>query len=264
MSGANASAIARSHFMMMPMKKHSGSGASGFSLLEVMIVLIITLVITGAIFQVINLATARSAAEQVKVDMFQEAREFMDQMSRDMRQAGYPNMRNMDQSVFSVLTMTPALPIIDDLHVAAGLVEVTSGDLLFEGDVDSSGVVSVVHYHLSQTGNNCPCLQRSQLPKITASPLAQSPEMYQVEVQGVQNMNIFTAYNNGAIVGLPVTISTNSGTTIAAVDTLQAVLTLQSSNIDPQTHQKPITTLVTTVRLNNCSQAAIGYQTSCQ
>jgi prepilin-type N-terminal cleavage/methylation domain-containing protein len=243
---------------------HTGSDASGFSLIELMIVLIITLVITGAIFQVINLATARSSAEQTKVDMFQEAREFMDQMSRDLRQAGFPNPRNMDQSVFTVLTMNPALPIIDDLHAAAGLVEVDSGDLLFEGDVDGSGIVSVVHYHLSATGNNCPCLQRSQLPKINSDWTTQTAAVYQVEVQGVQNTNIFTAWNNGNVVGLPVTISVNSGTVIAAVDTVQAMLTLQSSNIDPQTHQKPVTTLVTTVRLNNCSDAAIGYQTSCQ
>jgi len=227
-----------------------------------MIVVIIILVITGAIFQMINLSTQRSSAEQTKVDMFQEAREFMDQMSRDLRQAGYPNPRNMDESVFTVLTLTPPLPIIDDLHAAAGLVEVDTGDLLFEGDVDGSGTVSVVHYHLATTGTNCPCLQRSQLPKINASPLMQTTEVYQVEVQGVQNTSIFSAYNNGVAVGLPVTI--NSGTAIAGVDTVQALLTLQSSNIDPQTHQKPVTTLVTTVRINNCSQAAIGYQTSCQ
>jgi prepilin-type N-terminal cleavage/methylation domain-containing protein len=244
--------------------KHSdtNSGAAGFSLIELMIVLIIVLVISGAIFQVINLATARSSVEQGKVDMFQEGREFMDQMSRDLRQAGFPNPRNMDQSVFAVLTMSPALPIIDDLHAAAGLSKVDTGDLLFEGDVDGSGIVSVVHYHLSLTGNNCPCLQRSQLPKINASPLAQTTEVYQVEVQGVQNTSIFSAYTGGAVIGLPVTV--NSGTSIAAIDTVQATLSLQSPNIDPQTHQKPVTTLITTVRMNNCSNAAIGYQTSCQ
>jgi prepilin-type N-terminal cleavage/methylation domain-containing protein len=248
----------------MFMGKHAGtnSGTAGFSLVELMVVVVLVLIVSGAVFQVINLATARSATEQTKVDMFQEAREFMDQMSRDLRQAGFPNPRNMDQSVFTVLTMSPALPIIDDLHAAAGLTEVDTGDLLFEGDVDGSGTVSVVHYHLAMLGNNCPCLQRSQLPKINASPLAQTTEVYQVEVQGVQNTNIFSAYNSGAVVGLPVTI--NTGTAIAAVDTVQATLTLQSANIDPQTHQKPVTTLITTVRINNCSQAAIGYQTSCQ
>src|SRR2546421_12445403 len=111
---------------------------SGFSLLELMVVLIIVLTISGAVFQTINMTTQRSAAEQIKVDMFQEAREFMDQMSRDLRQAGYPNPRNMDPSV---ITASSAL---QDVRVAAGLVNVNAGELWFEGDVDGSGSVSVV------------------------------------------------------------------------------------------------------------------------
>jgi len=233
---------------------------SGFSLMEMMIVLIILLVITAAIFQVINLSTERSSAEQTKVDMFQEAREFMDQMSRDLRTAGYPSTRNMDQSVFT------ENPLKNDLHAASGIVKVDAGDLWFEGDVDGSGTVSVVQYHLdTSTANNCPCLKRSQLPKINGDPVTgQTTPTYQVEVQGVQNTSIFSAYTNGAGVGLPVTTSSASGTTIASVDTIQAQLTLQGATIDPKTHVRPVTTLVSSVRLNNCSQAAIGFKTSCE
>jgi hypothetical protein len=216
------------------------------------------LLIAGAIFQTINLTTQRSAAEQTKVDMFQEAREFMDQMTRDLRQAGYPNPRNMDPSVFTN-------PILQDHRSAVGLVNVDTGDLWFEGDVDGTGTVSEVRYHYDTTGTNCPCLKRSQLPKIDGDPYSgQTTPSYEVEVQGVQSASIFTAYTNGAAIGLPVTTGTASGTTIAGVDTVQAVLTLQASTVDPQTRQKPVTTLVTTVRLNNCSQAAPGQKTSCQ
>jgi len=242
------------------------SAASGFSLIEMMIVLAILLTITASIFQVINTSTQRSSAEQTKLDMFQEAREFMDQMSRDLRQAGYPSPRNVDASL---LTQNP---IIKDKDAAAGLVKVDTGDLWFEGDVDGTGAVSVIKYHLDvSTSNNCPCLKRSQLPKVDGDPLiegvgGQTEASYQVEVQGVlmTNPNIFSAYNNGGAVGLPVTISSGSGVTIAGVDTVQATLSLQAAAVDPQTHQKPVTTLVTTVRLSNCSQAAIGSQTSCQ
>ncbi len=236
---------------------------SGFSMVELLIVLVIILSISGAVFQTINLTTQRSSAEQTKVDMFQEAREFMDQMSRDLRQAGYPSPRNMDPGVFTVLTLMPPLPISYDHHAAAGVIKVDTGDLWFEGDVDGTGTVSVVRYHLDSTGTNCPCRKRSQLPKIDADPLSgQTTEVYQVEVQGVQNTNIFSAYNNGTALGLPVT--TTVGSSLASVDTVEAVLTLQATTVDPQTRQKPLTTLVTTVRLNNCSQAAIGYKTSCQ
>ena len=83
-------------------------------------------------------------------------------------------------------------------------------------------------------------------------------------MQGVKNTNIFSAYNNGTALGLPLDITTAGGNTISTVDTVQAMLTLESSAIDPQTRQKSVTTLVMTVRLNNCSQAAQGFKTSCQ
>src|ERR1051325_2404415 len=98
------------------------SGASGFSLIEVLIVLIILLTLTASIFQMINTSTQRSSTEQTKLDMFQEAREFMDQMSRDMRQAGYPSPRNVDPSL---LTQDP---LRKDKDAAAGLVKVDTGD----------------------------------------------------------------------------------------------------------------------------------------
>src|SRR5438034_4284851 len=112
---------------------------SGFSLMELMIVLIILLSISAAIFQTINVTIQRSSAEQTKIDMFQEAREFMDQMSRDLRQAGYPSPRNMDPVVFGVLALMPPQPIIYDSKAAAGIVKVDTGDLWFEGDVDGNG-----------------------------------------------------------------------------------------------------------------------------
>jgi prepilin-type N-terminal cleavage/methylation domain-containing protein len=230
---------------------------SGFSLLELMIVLVIILSITAAIFQAINLTTERSSTEQNKLDMFQEAREFMDQMSRDLKQAGYPNPRDMDPSLFTVT------PVINDKHAAAGLVQVSSADLWFEGDVDGSGKVSAVAYHLdTTTANNCPCLRRSAVQKANGDPMTQT-KTYQVEVQGVLNTNIFAAFNNGGPVGLPVTTSSGSGIAVAGIDTVQATLSLQSPILDPQTGKYPSATLVTTVRINNCSQAAIGYKTSC-
>ena len=233
---------------------------SGFSLMELMIVLVIVLSISGAIFQTINMTTERSVTEQTKLDMFQEAREFMDQMARDLRQAGYPNIRDMDYTVLPSVQ----IPLIQDYRIAAGLIEVDTGTLWFEGDVDNSGTVSVIRYWLdTSTTNGCPCLRRSQGTKANGDPLSVTSFTYQVEVQGVQNTNVFSAYTNGTGVGLPVNISTSSGATIAGVDTVQATLTLQASTIDPQTRTYPTTTLVTTVRMNNCSQAALGYKTSC-
>ena len=89
---------------------------SGFSLIELMITLIVVLTIAGAIFQTINMTTQRSSAEQRKLDMFQEAREFMDQMTRDLHQAGYPSTQNVSPSLLT------ASPPTNDSRTAVGLV----------------------------------------------------------------------------------------------------------------------------------------------
>jgi hypothetical protein len=177
-----------------------------------------------------------------------------------LRQAGYPSPRNVSQAVLT------QIPYKNDRHAAAGLVQIDGGDLWFEADVDGMGTVSVIRYHLdTSTSNNCPCLKRSQLPKINGDPLGgQTVASYQVEVQGVLNSNIFSAYTDAAVVGLPVTINSNSGNTAASIDTVQAMLTLRAANVDPKTHQRPVTTLVSTVKLNNCSQATTGAPLSCQ
>jgi hypothetical protein len=143
-------------------------------------------------------------------------------------------------------------------------VKVAEDELWFEADVDGTGSVSVIRYYLDpSTNNNCPCLKRSQLPKIAGNPFSgQTAPVYQVEVQGVTNTNIFSAYNSTISQTLPLDFNGNSDE-LAALDTIQAVLSLRAATIDPKTRTKPTTSLVTTVRLNNCSLAASGQQTSC-
>jgi len=227
-----------------------------------MIAIILLMAMMATVFQLINLAIARSGTEQAKLDMFQESREFMDQMSRDLHQAGYPNSHNVTP------TLITTSPVANDLHTAVGLVKVDSGDLWFEGDVDGTGVVYSVRYHLdTSTTNGCPCLRRSQLPKQDGDPLTgQATPVYNVEVQGVQNTNIFSGFLHAATgtpVTLPVDINSDAST-IANIDTVEAVLTIKSTHLDAQTHKNPTTSLITTVRLNNCSQADKGQDMSCQ
>ena len=238
------------------------SSASGFSLIELMIALIILLIVSGAVFQVLSLATQRSSTEQTKLDMFQEGREFMDQMSRDLRLAGYPNARNFAPSVL------PEPPSIDK-RVAVGIVKIAKDELWFEAGLEIDGTVpkvSIIRYYLDpSTANNCPCLKRSQVDKIDGNPYTgQNGPVYETEVQGVTNPNgdIFTAYNNAVLQTLPLNFNSNASA-ISGLDTIQAVVSLQAATVDPKTHKKPTTSLVTTVRLNNCSLAATAQQTSC-
>jgi len=239
------------------------SKEQGFSLVELMMAIVVLLVVVGGIFSVIDVVNQRSYTEQAKLDMFQEAREFMDQMSRDLHQAGYPSPRHYVSG-----TVLDVSPVTNDKDNAVGIVKVASGDLWFEGDVDGTGKVSVVRYHLdTSTANGCPCLRRSQLANVDADPVdGQTAEDYQVQVTGVQNTQIFSVFARGTT-GTPITLPINfndNADNIASADTIKAVLSLRSPNMDLKTKQHPQTTLVLTVKLNNCSQATINYAMSCE
>ena len=159
---------------------------SGFSLLELMMVLLILSIMMGTVFSQIRNVQARSAAEQTKLDMFQESREFMDQLQRDLHEAGYPNIRNYGPS---------AVTGINDAKNAVGLVKVDVNELWFEADVDGDGQVDSIQYQYDGASTGCPCLKRSQVTKIAGSPLTGQGSSFQTEVQNVQNpTTIFSAY----------------------------------------------------------------------
>lgn len=232
------------------------SSQVGFSLLELMIVLALLAIIMGSIFAQINQAQQNSTSQQIKLDLFQESREFMDQIARDLRASGYPNTRNFSSD--------PVSPAEQSTQEAVGLVKLDVGELWFESSIDGSGNVSVIHYDLVQTGTGCPCLERSQTPKIQADPLTGQTETDQVDVQSVINGTsadpIFKAYYaDGTAVSLPIDITTIDPVTgnnlLANVNTVDIILKVQSPNPDPVTGQKSTMTLMTTVRLNNCSVA---------
>jgi type II secretory pathway pseudopilin PulG len=230
------------------MKKRRQS-ESGFSLLEMLVACALTTVIMGAIFAQLIQGQQTSNSEQVKLDLFQESREFMDQMSRDLRASGYPNTRNF--------TTDPTSPAEQSTQEAVGLVKLDVGQLWFESSIDGSGNVSVIHYNLVTTGTNCPCLMRSQTPKVAADPLTGQTETAQTEVQNVLNGAtsdpIFQAYYaDGTAVTLPIDITNNS---MANINSIFVTLKVQSPYPDPATGQRPTMTLVSTVRLNNCSVA---------
>ncbi len=217
-----------------------------------MVVLLILTLMMGVVFQQIRNVQARSSAEQVKLDMFQESREFMDQMQRDLHEAGYPNIRNYGDGVVSGL---------NDARNAVGLVMVANNEIWFEADVDGDGYVESVHYQYTTTGNNCPCLQRSQVRKVGGvAPTAQGSS-FQAEVTNVQNavtspaVPIYSAFRaDGTQVTLPVDIANNPAD-IGSIRTIRIQLNVQARNFDVQTRQFPQVTLTNTVSLNNCSQA---------
>jgi prepilin-type N-terminal cleavage/methylation domain-containing protein len=236
---------------------------AGFSLIEMMIVLIVLTIIMAAIFAQMITAQQRSGVEQAKLDLFQETREFMDQMTRDLHNAGYPNPRNYGWSAGNLEIPDPA---VENPKTAAGLVMIDSGDLWFEGDVIGDGQVYSVRYHLEPDGPNCPCLQRSWKPKIAGSPMDQGYD-YQVEVQHVLNGSagysladhpIFYAYyDTDKTNPVPLPIDSNNPL-IADINTIKVMVTVQAQIHDPRTMTAPAVTLVSTVKLNNCNLKNTG------
>jgi prepilin-type N-terminal cleavage/methylation domain-containing protein len=227
----------------------------GFSLVELMIVVVVMVVVTGVILSQLDLAAQRISSEQVKVDNFDEARDFVDQFFRDINQIGYPNGH--------IVSFTPT---INDSRVAVGLVKIGATSIWFEGDINGSGVVQSVQYTINGSGTCTLCLQRSAIPKITANPLTgQNAADWGTEVNDLTTTTIFTYFDtNGNQIlaaSLPADI-VNNPAVIASVKTIHISLTIQNNAVvDPKTHQPIQTSFEGEVSLNNCSMAAGGGMT---
>jgi prepilin-type N-terminal cleavage/methylation domain-containing protein len=254
---------------MLPISRRKQAAQSGFSLIEMMVAIAVLTLIMGVVFGSINRAQQTSSSEQIKLDLTQQAREFMDQLTRDLRSTGYPNWRNTDP--------TSAFGSPTSQHNSPGIIKIDSGSLWFAGDVDGTTnppgtpVVKIIRYDLATDGPNCPCLRRTEFLRNGGDPVADASNpgtaVAQMEIQGVQNGSsadpIFTAFDptTGLAVTLPIDF-TNNATTMAAINSLKVVLAVQSQQKD-YTGAIPVTRIVSTIALSNCSEALGSLTLSC-
>jgi len=245
----------------------------GFSLIELLTVVVILMLVTGVVFQQIDLVQKRSRQEDVKMDLTQESREFLDQMVRDLHTSGYPNKR---MYVVNLVTN-------NDSRNAVGLVRVTATSLWFEGDVDGDGQVDSIQYELQAPGGRCPCtLRRSQVVKANGvAPLAQANNFSQ-EVDNVINSGgtfpiggtsplaagpvandalygaykaapVFQAYDAaGALLGLPLDIGANP-TAMNTIKTIRITVNVLAgaAGTDIDTRMRPVVSMTSAARINN-------------
>ncbi len=262
---------------------------AGFTLIELMLVLLILTLVLGEVFSQLSQSQQRLNAEETKLDDLQQARDFVDQFFRDINQIGTPNMQIMDitqtanfspalQEQVAGCAVTPssctyswANAYINDSRFAMGLVKIDSYSIQFEGSMNGDGTVQEVIYQVNSSSTCSQCfLQRSQVDKVNGDPLGgQSTPNWGTEVNDVIMTNpIFKyyQYDGTQITTLPVDYTTQAGAqTLANVKTIQINLTIRNNNIlDKQTHLPIETSFEGEVSLNNCSMAASAQNMSCQ
>ncbi|MDP9263249.1 MAG: type II secretion system GspH family protein [Acidobacteriota bacterium] len=262
--------------MSMKGKNEVRRRQKGFSLIELLTVVVILMLVTGVVFQQIDLVQKRSRQEDVKMDLTQESREFLDQMVRDLHTSGYPNKHMYIVNLFGASPNDQR-----DSRNAVGLVQVTPTVLWFEGDVDGDGQVDSIQYQLQSNGGRCPCtIRRSQVVKVNGTaPLAQAANFNQ-EVNNVINSGgafpitgtsppglaapdvlygaykaapVFQAYDaNGALVALPVDINANLAT-MSTIKTIRITINVLAGpeGTDIQTRMRPVVSMTAAARINN-------------
>ena len=237
----------------------------GFTLLELLLVIAILGLVVGGVFSQMGTAQQRMNTEQIKLDDFQQARDFVDQFFRDINQAGNPNIRMFDPG--AITFSTP----MNDSRLAVGLVKIDANEITFEGAVNGTGTVQSVTYKVNGSSTCTYCLQRSQVDKANnTSPTLQGKD-WGTEVNDVASTTIFRyfEYDGTEITssnGLPADISTAAGALIIAnVKTIQINLSIRNPKvIDQKTHLPIETSFEGEISLNNCSMASAGHPMSCQ
>jgi len=245
-----------------------------------MLVVAIMGIISAGILSQMNEAQQRGYSEQVKLDNFQEARDFVDQFFRDINQIGYPSSRLVDTTSLSwspaLMPQTTPYPwantYIFDNRMAMGFVSIGWNTVQFEGDMIGNGVVQSVIYQVNGSSSCLLCLQRSQVDKVSADPLLGQTQNWGTEVNDVLSSPIFTYFRaDGTQIAIPAPPATLDITTLAGAQTLASIKTIKisltirnNSVIDRKTNQAIETNFEGEVSINNCSMATTGQATSCQ
>ena len=242
----------------------------GFSLIELLVATAVLLLMFAGVFAQIGSMQKAAAREDVKRDMFQNGREVMDQLNRDLHSAGFPNRNMYNRSAaWGAAIANPD----NTAGSAVGLVMASPTQVMFEGDVDSDGVVDSVAYAYqtgapagTPAGISCTaalgCFCRAQIAKLAGSPLPTTsgglqPTLanYRVALENVTapaaNSPVFAYFDaSGNAVDASAGLTYGSAA-LASIRTIKVTLNLQGSSPDLQTRQRPAATLTLTSRLSN-------------
>ena len=155
----------------------TGKRQHGFSLLELLVATLIFLILSGAVFGLLDVSQRRSQAESQTLSAFQEARLGLDQIVRDFSDAGYPAYNKFDPSTnVSAVTKYAQSPIAwspsyatPQCTLGGSCTTPTGFDLIIEEDFDGSGVKWIRYQLLGTT------LYRGVVAKTAGDPAAATP-----------------------------------------------------------------------------------------
>jgi len=116
--------------------------SSGFTLVELLIVLAIFGLVMGMIFSSLAESQNASAIARDESEMNQNLQDVFSLMTSEMRTIGFPPAGYYDQSYLQNPGSAKNL-------VAQGLVEASSSALKFQGDINGDKIVDYVHYYVS-------------------------------------------------------------------------------------------------------------------
>ena len=197
----------------------------GFSLLEMLIVLAVFTFIVGGIFSNLSQSQVRYQFEQEVAELQQSARNAVDLMEREIKLAGFPKA--------SYYNSAQNWTIANSNKVAAGFITINASNLVFEADVEEDGIVERVDYNLASG-----TLSRSAQDKPAGggAPAA----VYQVLANNVTALTFTYLDSNGTVTA-----------TASQVRSVQILLSLNTTNVDPQNRQRRTITLQTLASVRN-------------
>jgi prepilin-type N-terminal cleavage/methylation domain-containing protein len=137
--------------------KQNKSDQSGFSLLEMMVGMAIFLVISGAVMALLDVSQKRYKTDSQVLSAFQAARLAVDQISRDIGDAGYPPQSQFSNPLApkSSYAQTPFAwspsYLVTPCTVGNSCTTPGNFDIIVETDIDNNGTVDWVRYRLVGT-----------------------------------------------------------------------------------------------------------------
>lgn len=174
---------------------------SGFSLLELMLVLVIFLIVTGSVFLLLDTAQKRYRAEQQVLDALQSGRIGIEQLTREIHLAGYPPANGYDSQAWALVGGVPvtrvAVPFVGMVGGAVDQTCTVNGggnpcaipgpySLVIGTDLDPEGAgeqVEWIYYRVAQPAAGSPTctLYRAVSPQTAGGDPTAAPRTPLVE-----------------------------------------------------------------------------------